>query len=54
MAALIEGNSIRATSRTYDVDKETVMKLRKDAGYKAAEYQDKAMHGLTCERVPVR
>jgi IS1 family transposase len=51
VAALIEGNSIRATSRMCDVDKETVMKLQKDAGYKAAEYQDKVMRGLTCKRV---
>jgi hypothetical protein len=51
VAALIEGNSIRATSRMCDVDKETVMKLQVEAGFKSADYQDRVMHGLTCKRV---
>jgi IS1 family transposase len=51
VAALIEGNSIRATARMCDVDKETVMKLQVSAGFACAEYQDKVMRGLTCKRV---
>lgn len=51
VAALIEGNSIRATARMCDVDKETVMKLQVSAGFACAEYQDKAMRNLTCKRV---
>jgi len=51
VAALIEGNSIRATARMCDVDKETVMKLQLAAGFKSADYQDKVMRGLTCKRV---
>jgi IS1 family transposase len=34
-----------------DVDKETVMKLQVEAGFKAADYQDKVMRGLSCKRV---
>jgi len=51
VAALVEGNSIRATARICDVDKETVMKLQVEAGFKAADYQDKTMHGLSCKRI---
>jgi hypothetical protein len=51
VAALVEGNSIRATARMCDVDKETVMKLQLEAGFKSAEYQDKVMRGLSCKRV---
>lgn len=51
VAALVEGNSIRATARMCDVDKETVMKLQLDVGFKSADYQDKVMRSLTCKRV---
>jgi|SRR5579864_565820 len=51
VAALVEGNSIRATARMCDVDKETVMKLQVQAGYACADFQDKVMRGLTCKRV---
>lgn len=50
-AALVEGNSIRATARMCDVDKETVMKLQVQAGYACAEFQDKVMRDLACKRV---
>ncbi|HEV3277497.1 MAG TPA: IS1 family transposase, partial [Terriglobia bacterium] len=33
------------------MDKETVMKLQLEAGFKSAEYQDKVMRGLTCKHV---
>ncbi|HUI41728.1 MAG TPA: IS1 family transposase [Terriglobia bacterium] len=51
VAALVEGNSIRATARMMNVSKDTVQKLQTEVGYACAEYQDKAMRGLTCERV---
>jgi IS1 family transposase len=51
VAALIEGNSIRATARMTGADKETVMKLQVEAGFKAADYQDRVMLGLSCKRV---
>lgn len=40
VAALIEGNSIRATSRMFGVSKDTVLKLQVEAGYASADYQD--------------
>jgi len=51
IAALVEGNSIRATSRMMDVSKDTVVKLQVEAGYACADYQDKVFHNLTCKRV---
>ena len=47
VAALVEGNSIRATARMCEVDKETVMKLQVEAGFKAADYQDVGAHVRT-------
>jgi hypothetical protein len=40
ITALIEGNSIRATSRMMNVSKDTVLKLQVEAGYASADYQD--------------
>ncbi|MBZ5669770.1 MAG: IS1 family transposase [Acidobacteriia bacterium] len=51
ISALIEGNSIRATSRRFGVSKDTVLKLQVEAGYAGADYQDKTFRGLTCKRV---
>ena len=51
ISALIEGNSIRATSRMFGVSKDTVLKLQVEAGYASADYQDKTFHDLTCKRV---
>lgn len=51
VAALIEGNSIRATARMMNVSKDTVLKLQVEAGYASADYQDKTFRGLTCKRV---
>lgn len=51
ITALIEGNSIRATSRMMNVSKDTVLKLQVEAGYASADYQDKTFRGLTCKRV---
>ena len=50
---LVEGQSIRATTRTADVSKNTVTKLLIDAGKACAEYQDKALRDLPCKRIQV-
>ena len=51
VAALVEGNSIRATVRMTGVAKNTVTKLLVDLGTVCSIYQDQAMRDLTCERV---
>lgn len=51
VAALVEGNSIRATVRMTGVAKNTIVKLLADLGMACAEYQDKAFHNLKCKRI---
>src|SRR3989304_3619045 len=51
VAALVEGNSIRATCRMTDIAKGTVLKLLVDLGRACAEYQDKALRNLTCSKI---
>ena len=51
IAALVEGNSIRATVRMTGVAKNTIVKLLADIGAACAEYQDKAFQNLTCQRI---
>lgn len=51
VAALVEGNSIRATVRMTGVSKNTVMKLLGDLGLVCSIYQDHAMRDLTCQRI---
>jgi len=53
VAALVEGNSIRATCRMTGAAKGTVLKLLADLGKACAEYQDKAFRNLNCKRVQV-
>jgi IS1 family transposase len=48
---LIEGNSLRATSRLADVSINTVTKLLVDVGSAAANYQDRTLRNLTCRRI---
>src|SRR5690349_14481216 len=48
---LCEGNSIRAVTRLTGISKMTVMKLVVDAGRACAEYQDRVLRNLKCERV---
>jgi IS1 family transposase len=48
---LVEGSSIRATSRLTGVAINTVVKLLADAGRACSIYQDKAFRGLTCKRI---
>jgi IS1 family transposase len=51
--ALVEGNSLRSTSRMADVSINTVVKLMIDAGQACAKYQDEVMVSLLCERLQV-
>lgn len=51
VAALVEGNSIRATSRMTGVAQNTIFKLLADLGMACAEYQDKAFRNLKCQRI---
>ena len=49
--ALVDGNSIRATCRITDTAKGTVVRLLRDVGKACAEYQDKHLRNLSCQRV---
>lgn len=51
LGLLVEGTSLRATSRLADCSINTVTKLLVDVGSAAAEYQDKALRNLSCKRV---
>ncbi len=51
VAALVEGNSIRATCRMTGVAKNTVVKLLVALGKACFEYQDKALKNLTCNKI---
>lgn len=51
IAALVEGNSIRATCRMTGTAKGTVLKLLIDLGKACAKYQDEKLRGLTCKRI---
>ena len=51
LSALVEGNSLRATSRMVAVSINTVTKLLVDLGGACSEYQDKALHDLPCKRI---
>jgi len=51
IAALVEGNSIRATVRMTGVAKNTVAKLLCDLGVACAEYHDRTIRNIYAERV---
>lgn len=51
IAALVEGNSIRATVRMTGVAKNTIVKLLAEVGEACAMYQDGAFQNLTCTRI---
>jgi len=51
IAALVEGNSVRATVRMTGVAKNTVLKLLVDIGRACAEYQKRVFRNLTCKRI---
>jgi len=51
LAALVEGNSIRATARMTGVSKPTILKLLADAGRACDEYQRRVFRNLPCKRI---
>jgi IS1 family transposase len=53
IASLVEGNSLRATSRMAGVSLNTVTKLLVDLGTVCSIHQDQLMQNLTCERLQV-
>lgn len=53
LGLLVEGNSLRASSRLADVSINTVTKLLVDVGRACAAYQDRTLRNLPCKRVQV-
>jgi IS1 family transposase len=51
IAALVEGNSVRATSRMTGVAKGTILKLLATMGKACEEYQNAAFRNLSCKRI---
>lgn len=51
LGLLVEGSSLRATSRLADVSINTVTKLLVDLGNACSEFQDKALRNLPCKRL---
>ena len=49
VGALVEGNSMRATSRMTGAAKGTVAKLLIDLGEACADYQDRTLRALPCK-----
>lgn len=53
LSCLVEGNSIRATSRMTGRSKNTIVKLLADVGSACMDYQDKTLRNLPCKRIQV-
>jgi IS1 family transposase len=51
VAALVEGNSLRAVTRMTGVHRTTVMKLLVNLGRACSNYQNKAFRNLNCKRI---
>jgi IS1 family transposase len=51
VAALVEGNSIRATVRMTGVAKNTIQKLLLELGAACSDYMDRTFRNLPCKRV---
>jgi uncharacterized protein YerC len=51
LGMMAEGVSLRAISRMTGASINTVVKLLVDAGNACLEYQDKALHNLSCKRI---
>src|SRR6266571_3482763 len=51
LAALVEGNSMRAIARMTGISRNTIDKLLCDLGRACAEYQDKVFRNLRCRRL---
>lgn len=47
----VEDMAIRAISRLTGANKNTIVKLLRDAGTACSEYQDKALRNLSCKRL---
>ena len=54
IAALVEGNSIRAIARMTGITRNTITSLLADLGAACAEYQDRALRNLRCQPDSVR
>ncbi len=54
LQALVEGNSLQATSRLADVSINTVTKLLVDVGQTCTEYQDKTLRNLPLQADSMR
>lgn len=53
ISLLVEGNSLRSTSRIVDCSINTVTKLLVDAGWACAQYQYEYLRNLKCKRIQV-
>src|SRR6266446_10267022 len=51
VAALVEGNSLRAVTRMTGVHRTTVMKLLVNLGRECSNYQNRAFRNLPCKRI---
>jgi IS1 family transposase len=51
--ALVEGNSVRSTSRMTDVARNTILSLLMDVGRACWDYQDRTLRNLKLKRVQV-
>lgn len=51
VAALVEGNSVRSTSRLVHVSKDAVLKLLVDLGHACAAFMSEALVNLKCRRL---
>ncbi len=51
ISALVEGNSIRATCRMFDVAKGTVSRLLRDVGLACMKYHDENLNNLSCKHI---
>jgi IS1 family transposase len=51
VAALVEGNSVRATARMTGVCKPTILRLLAEVGEACAAFHDRTVRGLKCKRV---
>ena len=51
VAALVEGNSLRATARMTGASKVTILRLLESLGAACAAYQDRVLRNLNCNRI---
>src|ERR1700681_4165344 len=51
VSALVEGCSVRSTSRLTGVAKGTILRLLADVGTACADYHDTIVRGLKCRRI---